>query len=59
MNDNNPISEKINEKQKEISKESQLIRKKKQYNFFSLVTSILLLIGILITIVRTLLIVLK
>lgn len=59
MNDNNPISEKINEKQKEISKESQLIRKKKQHNFFSLGTSVLLLIGILITIVRTLLVVLK
>lgn len=59
MNGNNPISEKINEKQKEINEESQLIRKKKRHNFFSLITSILLLTGILITIIRTLLVVLK
>lgn len=59
MNKDNPISEKINVKQKEISEESQLIRKKKRINLFSIGTSLLLFIGILITIVRTLLEVMK
>ena len=59
MNVENPISEKIKDKQKEISEESQLIRKKKKINLFSLGTSILLFVGILITIIRTLLEVMK
>lgn len=59
MTENNPLAEKIKTKQEEISEESQLRRKKKKINFFSLSTSILLLVGILITIVRTLLEVMK
>lgn len=59
MTENNPLAEKIKTKQEEISEESQLRRKKKKINLFSLSTSILLLVGILITIVRTLLEVMK
>lgn len=59
MSENNPVSEKINSKQKELSEEILLVRKKKKINLFSLGTSILLLIGILITIVRTLIEVMK
>lgn len=59
MTENNPLAEKIKTKQEEISEESQLRRKKKKINFFSLGTSLLLLVGILITIVRTLLEVMK
>lgn len=59
MNEQNPVTKKINTKQKEISEESQLIRKKRKINLFSLGTSLLLLIGILITIVRTLIEVMK
>lgn len=59
MNAKNPVSEKINAKQKEINEETQLIRKKKRINFFSLGTSLLLLLGILITIARTLIEVMK
>lgn len=59
MNEQNPVTKKINTKQKEISEESQLIRKKRKINLFSLGTSMLLLIGILITIVRTLIEVMK
>lgn len=54
MKKSNPVSEKINIKQKEINEDSQLIRQKRKINLFSLGTSLLLLIGILITIVRTL-----
>lgn len=59
MNEQNPVTKKINTKQKEIIEESQLIRKKRKINLFSLGTSLLLLIGILITIVRTLIEVMK
>lgn len=59
MTANNPLAEKIKTKQEEISEESQLRRKKKKINLFSLGTSLLLLVGILITIVRTLLEVMK
>ncbi|MFK4899312.1 hypothetical protein [Lactococcus petauri] len=59
MKESNPVSEKIDIKQKEINEESRLIRKKTKINLFSLGTSLLLLIGILITIVRTLLEVMK
>jgi cytoskeletal protein RodZ len=59
MTENNPLAEKIKTKQEEISEESQLRRKKKKINLFSLGTSLLLLVGILITIVRTLLEVMK
>lgn len=59
MNAKNPVSEKISAKQKEINEESQLIRKKKKINLFSLGTSLLLLLGILITITRTLIEVMK
>lgn len=59
MNAKDPVSEKINAKQKEMSEESQLIRKKKKINLFSLGTSLLLLMGILITIARTLIEVMK
>lgn len=59
MTENNPLAEKIKAKQEEISEESQLRRKKKKINLFSLGTSLLLLVGILITIVRTLLEVMK
>lgn len=59
MNTKNPVSEKIYTKQKEMNEESQLIRKKKKINLFSLGTSFLLLLGILITIARTLIEVMK
>lgn len=59
MNAKDPVSEKINAKQKEMSEESQLIRKRKKINLFSLGTSLLLLMGILITIARTLIEVMK
>lgn len=59
MTENNPLAEKIKTKQEEIREESQLRRKKKKINLFSLGTSLLLLVGILITIVRTLLEVMK
>lgn len=59
MTENNPLAEKIKTKQEEISEESQLRRKKKKINLFSLGTSLLLLVGVLITIVRTLLEVMK
>lgn len=59
MSKQDPLLEKINEKQREINKEGQLNRKKKKLNLFSLGTSLLLFVGILITIIRTLFVVLK
>lgn len=59
MNKNNPVTETILKKQETLNEENQLIRKKKRINLFSLATSFLLLIGIIITIVRTVLEVMK
>lgn len=59
MNKHDPLLERINEKQREINEENRLNRKKKKFNWFSLGTSILLFVGILITIIRTLSVVLK
>lgn len=56
---NDPISEKINAKQAEINKDNRLLRKKRRVNYFSLITSFLLFVTVLIALVRTLLMVMK
>lgn len=59
MNKHDPITEKIINKQEEINEESQLVRKKNKINLFSVGTSLLLFTSVLITVIRTLLLVLK
>lgn len=54
MNQEDPILEKIREKQTKIADETRLVKKKYSVNLLVLGTSLLLFIGILVGVIRIL-----
>lgn len=54
MNQEDPILEKIKEKQTKIAAETELVKKKYSVNLLVLATSLLLFIGILVGVIRIL-----
>lgn len=54
MNQEDPILEKIKEKQTKIAAETELVKKKYSVNLLVLATSLLLFVGILVGVIRIL-----
>lgn len=54
MNEYDPILKEIKDKQKNITEDVKLLKKKKKINRLTLVTSLVLAVGIIIGIIRTL-----
>lgn len=59
MRENDPLVPVIHQKQEIIQEESQLVSQKKKRNYFALGTSFLLFLSLLVTVIRTLLTVLR